>query len=40
LLNKKTENNLVLKIPPELDETIKEVKEDIAEQEKFYGYRK
>ena len=40
LLNKKTENNLVLKIPPELDETIKEVKEDIAEQEKLYGYRK
>ena len=40
ILNKKTENNLNLKIPPEIQTTIHEVTEYIVEKEKFYGYRK
>ena len=38
LLNKKTDNNLRLKIPPEIQTTINEVIEYIVEKEKFYGY--
>jgi len=40
LLNKKTENNLSLKIPPEIQTTINEIIGYIASKEKFYGYRK
>jgi len=40
LLNKKTENNLILRIPPEIQSTIDEVIRYILEKEKFYGYRK
>ena len=38
LLNKKTEKNLKLKIPPEIQTTINKVLDYIAEKEKFYGY--
>ena len=40
LLNNKTEDNLRLKIPPEIQATVYEVIEYIVEKEKFYGYRK
>ena len=40
LLNKKTENNLILRIPPEIQTTINEIIRYIEEKEKFYGYRK
>jgi hypothetical protein len=40
LLNKKTENNLSLKIPPEIQTTINEIIDYIAEKERFYEYRK
>jgi len=40
LLNKKTEGNLTLRIPPEIRSTIDEVISDIANEEKRYGYRK
>ena len=40
ILNKKTDDNLILKIPPEIKETIDEIINDIADGEKFYGYRK
>jgi hypothetical protein len=40
ILNKKTEDNLILKIPPEIKNTIDEILNLIEEQEKFYGYRK
>ena len=40
ILNKKTEGNLRLKIPPEIQETIKDIINDIEEKEKYYGYRK
>jgi GTPase SAR1 family protein len=39
LLNKRTEGNLVLKIPPEIEETKNEILATIGEREKFYGYR-
>jgi TPR repeat protein len=38
LLNKKTQDNLILKIPPEIQTTIDEVINYITEKEKFYGY--
>jgi hypothetical protein len=38
LSNNKTENNLSLRIPPEIKTTINEVIEYIAEKRKFYGY--
>ena len=40
ILNKKTDNNLSLKIPPEIKTTIDEIISYIVEKEKFYGYRK
>ena len=40
MLNKNTENNLNLRIPPEIAETISEVMNYIIEKEKFYGYKK
>ena len=40
ILNKKTEDNLILRIPPEIRPTIDEIIEDILEEEKRYGYRK
>ena len=40
LLNEKTENNLILRIPPEIQSTIDEVIRYILEKEKFYGYQK
>jgi len=40
LLNKKTEDNLTLRIPPEIRPTIDEIIDDIMEEEKRYGYRK
>jgi len=39
LLNNKTEDNLELRIPPEIKPTIDEVLAKIDEREKFYGYR-
>jgi len=38
LLNNKTNNNLCLRIPPEVKSTVDEVMNYIAEKEKFYGY--
>jgi len=38
ILNKKTDNNLCLRIPPEIQTTINEVIDYILEKEKFYGY--
>jgi len=40
LLNKKTEDNLILRIPPEIRSTVDAIIEDIAKEEKHYGYRK
>jgi len=40
LLNKKTEDNLILRIPPEIQETINDVIKEITDNEKFYGYGK
>jgi len=40
LLNNKEDKNLDLIIPPEIRGTVEEVMNDIAEKEKFYGYRK
>ena len=40
LLNKKTENNLLLRIPPEIQTTIKDVIGYIKKKEKFYKYRR
>jgi energy-coupling factor transporter ATP-binding protein EcfA2 len=39
ILNKKTEDNLILKIPPEIKETIDGVINKIADNERFYGYK-
>jgi len=39
LLNNKTEDNLELRIPPEIKPTIDEVINKIYEKQKFYGYR-
>jgi len=39
LLNNKTEDNLELRIPPEIRPTINEVLYQIAEKQKFYGYK-
>ncbi len=38
ILNHKTEDNLLLKIPPEIESTVNEIVEKIKEREKFYGY--
>ena len=38
ILNHKTEDNLLLKIPPEIESTVNEIVETIKEREKFYGY--
>jgi len=38
LLNKKTEKNLSLKIPPEIQTTIDNIMDHIAKKEKFYRY--
>ena len=40
LLNRKTEGNLTLRIPPEIQSTIEDIINDIAEEEKNYGYKK
>ena len=40
LLNNKEDKNLDLIIPPEIRGTVDDVMNDIAEKEKFYGYRK
>jgi len=40
LLNNKTEDNLELRIPPEIRPTIDEVLALIDEKQKFYGYKK
>jgi hypothetical protein len=39
LLNNKTEDNLELRIPPEIRPTIDEVINQIYEKQKFYGYK-
>ena len=38
LLNNKTVDNLTLRIPPEIQETINEVIKKLEEKQKFYGY--
>ncbi|MEG1590948.1 tetratricopeptide repeat protein [Chryseobacterium sp.] len=40
LINNPNEENLELKIPPEIETTIKEILQLIKEKEKFYGYVK
>jgi tetratricopeptide (TPR) repeat protein/energy-coupling factor transporter ATP-binding protein EcfA2 len=40
LINNPKEENLELKIPPEIENTVQEILEEINEKEKFYGYVK
>ena len=40
LLNNNTENELTLKIPPEIEQTVQEMVSNIRDKERFYGYKK
>ena len=40
LLNNKTENELILKIPPEVKQTVQDVVSYIEDKEQFYGYKR